>query len=159
MPVSVKHRGKTIELNEKTGVWSCTELALSDTSLPKIKLAIDKDAKAGRRMHVPAVYLKGGRWNDDKAEIVDVTITLLVEPRGNHDHIRSCRVLIGDDNEQVDISQLYPVVHREKLTEIMRRRNAALEVLEQADDEKRDLDSFTVETIREAMVAKADGEA
>lgn len=156
MAVTVKHRGKTIELNEKTGEWSCAELALSDTSLPKIKAAIDKDAKEGRKMAVPALLVSGHRYSQHPVKIEDVTITLILETgrRG------SCRVKRKGKSgtEQEDLNELYDPAHRNKLTAFMNMHNEALRMEEQADAMLRELDSFTVESVREAMVAKADAE-
>lgn len=157
--ITMKHRGHEITFSESDERWSCGDLGLSDASLAKLKVAIDRAAKQMRTVRVPALLVNGGYWRG-ASSMREVMITLLFE-NGRKARVEYLKPHKGGDKKgQEDVANLYPVSARDEVIEYLKKDGAALKALEvkEAAWSKLTDSQLTAERIRELVVQQADAE-
>lgn len=118
--ISVTHKGKMIFFDTADDQWKCNELGFADVKLSSVKRKIDAKSKSERTINMPAIYVRSGYWNDHKATLEDVTITVLA------DDGRDCFVKLPDGKtEKVSIHNVYDTEQRFRLSEWEIAHNAA----------------------------------
>lgn len=155
MTMQTTYKKHTIDFREDEEEWFCEAIGVKKT-LKAMKAAIDNLSRKDRQLGVKALMLERDYRGDDTFMIVEVTVTVLCEPRkvyrSEKEEVDECWIVNDGSRSKVRIAALFPLSSRTKLTDYIAEKSAHDKEGRRLDGVCRGLPSFDADSL--ALAAK-----